>query len=67
MPKIKTTRIAAKKFRMNANGKAKHARAGSGHRTGGKRPEHRRRLRGRVMADATGSRQIRMLLPYLSK
>ena len=45
MPKIKTNRMAHKKFRVNAKGKLKRAQAFKSHHTGKKTPKRRRQLR----------------------
>ena len=64
MPKMKTKRLAAKKLRLNAKGKARHARANTSHNTGKKPSKRMRQLSGNTMADKTSARDIRRLLPY---
>jgi len=64
MPKMKTKRLAAKKLRLNAKGKARHARANTSHNTGKKPSKQMRRLSGTKMADKTAARDIRRMLPY---
>ncbi|MBG0764570.1 MAG: 50S ribosomal protein L35, partial [Tissierellales bacterium] len=45
MPKIKTKRSAAKRFKKTATGKIKRAKAYKGHNTGKKSPKRVRNLR----------------------
>jgi large subunit ribosomal protein L35 len=63
MPKMKTNRLAAKKLRLNAKGKARHARANTSHNTGKKSSKRMRHLSGTMLVDATHSRDVRRLLP----
>ncbi|WKZ56560.1 MAG: 50S ribosomal protein L35 [Bdellovibrionota bacterium] len=64
MPKMKTNRLAHKKFRVNAKGRAKKAMTNTSHNTGKKSSKRMRRLRGRVMVDKTNERAVKGLLPY---
>ena len=64
MPKMKTNRMAYKKLRMTASGKAKHARAGTSHNTGKRSAKRNRQLRGTVVTDATSRNAVQRLLPY---
>lgn len=45
MPKKKTNKAAAKRFRKTASGKIRYAKAGAGHLLGGKSRKRKRRLR----------------------
>lgn len=64
MPKIKTNRMAHKKFRVNAKGKAKSYRARTSHNTGKKSAKTSRQLRGSKMVDASFARTVARQLPY---
>ena len=65
MPKIKTNRLAYKKFRVSGKGKAiKHARARTSHNTGKKPAKRMRQLRGNTGIDSTNERLVRGMLPY---
>lgn len=64
MPKLKTNKGAAKRFKLSKTGKAMRAMAGKGHLLT-KKSGKRRRLLGRVRPLAGhGSKLIRRLLPY---
>ncbi len=45
MPKKKTNKSVAKRFKITANGKVKHAKAGSGHLLSSKSRKRKRNLR----------------------
>ncbi|KRM93947.1 50S ribosomal protein L35 [Lentilactobacillus senioris] len=62
MPKQKSNRAAAKRFKKTANGGLKSANAYTSHRFHGKTKKQRRQLRGTSMMDATNvKRYIKML------
>jgi large subunit ribosomal protein L35 len=65
MPKLKTKRGAAKRFRKTASGKIKRSRAFRRHNLSSKGPARKRRLRKAVVADATNQKALERLLPYL--
>jgi large subunit ribosomal protein L35 len=65
MPKIKTSRGAAKRFKVTGTGKLKRRKAYLRHILTSKTPKQKRGLRGSVIVDATNDRAIRRLLPYL--
>lgn len=67
MPKIKTNRLAYKKFRTNAKGKAKKAKAFTSHNTGKRLAKRNRQLKGRNMVDKTNEHAVSRLLPYAGK
>ncbi|RMG42408.1 MAG: 50S ribosomal protein L35 [Candidatus Dadabacteria bacterium] len=67
MPKMKTNRMAYKKYRANASGKLKRGQAFKSHNTAKKTPKRRRQLRGSVEVSAADKRTARRLLPYLKK
>lgn len=64
MPKMKTKRAAAKRFKVTASGRFKHRKAFRSHILGGKDRKRKRHLRGPGMVDATNEAALRRLLPY---
>jgi len=64
MPKMKTSRGAAKRFKVTGNGKIKRHKAYLRHILTSKTRKAKRNLRKGVMVDATNERAIRRLLPY---
>ena len=65
MPKLKTNRGAAKRFKRTGTGKFLRAKAFKSHILTKKGPKRKRHLRGTVVADATNMRGLRRMLPYL--
>ena len=63
MPKIKTNRSAAKRFKKTASGKVKRARAFASHKQGGKSRKRKRRLRQTTLVDSRDAGRIRRLVP----
>jgi len=62
MPKMKTNRAAAKRFKLTGTGKAKRAQSGIRHGMVGKPRDRKRHLNGMVLvADADQARVQRML------
>lgn len=64
MPKMKTHRGAAKRFRVTATGKIKRAKAYKSHLLAGKSAKRKRGLRKPAMVSAADRRRIARLLPY---
>ena len=64
MPKMKTNRMAYKKFRVGGTGRVKRALAGASHNTGKKSSKKVRQLRARKVIDSTNARAVRGQLPY---
>jgi large subunit ribosomal protein L35 len=64
MPKLKTNRSAAKRFRRTKTGKIKKAKAGRRHILGKKSRKRKRRLRKSSYVSKRDEKQIRRLLPY---
>jgi len=64
MPKLKTNKGTAKRFRLTKTGKAKRSRGGHGHLLTGKSRKRKRSLRRQWGLDGAGDRLIRKLLPY---
>ena len=63
MPKIKTHRGAAKRFKKTASGKFKRARAYKSHLLGKKSGKRKMRLRKADFIDASDQKRVKKLLP----
>ena len=64
MPKMKTSRAAAKRFKRTATGKIKRAKAFARHHLGLKSRKRKRHLHAPATVGPTERRQMRKLLPY---
>lgn len=64
MPKIKTHRGAAKRFKKTASGKIKRNKAYTSHILTPKSTKRKRNLRKSCIADSANVRAIRRLIPY---
>ncbi|MBI3318478.1 MAG: 50S ribosomal protein L35 [Candidatus Omnitrophica bacterium] len=64
MPKMKTRRSVAKRFRKTASGKLRMAHAYRGHLLTGKNRNRKRRLRRSDFASRADEKRIGVLLPY---
>ncbi len=67
MPKMKTNRAAAKRFKITANGRVRRSKGGASHFMGGKGPSRLRRLRKNDMVDKTFEARVKQMLPYGTK
>ena len=65
MPKQKTHRASAKRFKRTANGGLKRHHAYTGHRFHGKTKKQRRQLRGTRMMDSTTVKTYAKMLSTL--
>ena len=65
MPKIKTNRAAAKRFKMTASGRVKRRRAYLRHILVNKTRKQKRRLGKAVLVHKSNEKAIKRLLPYL--
>ena len=65
MPKIKTSRGAAKRFKMTGTGKVKRRRGYLRHILTNKTRKQKRRLGKAVIVDKTNEKAIKRLIPYL--
>ncbi len=65
MPKLKTNRGAAKRFKKTGTGKVKAKRAYARHILTKKATNRKRALRTPKMIDKRDSRKVRELMPYL--
>ena len=64
MPKMKTHRGAAKRFKVTGTGKIKRSRAYKSHILTNKSPKRKRQLRKLTIIDQSDSKRIKRLLPY---
>ena len=64
MPKIKTNRAAAKRFRVTGNGKIKRNKGFKSHLLSSKGKKRKRKLRRSTLVSAVEARNIRKLIPY---
>ena len=64
MPKMKTNRAAAKRFKRTANGGFKSGNSFTNHRFHGKTKKQRRQLRGLSMMDKSNVKRYKKLLPF---
>ena len=65
MPKIKTSRGAAKRFKLTASGKVKRRRSFLRHILSSKPRKRKRRLSKAVLVTRANEKAIKRLLPYL--
>ena len=64
MPKMKTNRAAAKRFKVTGSGKVRRPKGGAQHNMIGKSRSRRRRLRDNDMVDSALEKRVKILLPY---
>ncbi|MCD6353035.1 MAG: 50S ribosomal protein L35 [Proteobacteria bacterium] len=64
MPKIKTNKGAAKRFRLTGTGKIKRQKAYKSHILTKKSPKRKRKLRGVTLINKRDNKNIRRLIPY---
>ncbi len=64
MPKIKTNRGAAKRFKLTATGQLKRKKAYHSHILSKKSTKRKRNLRHSTLVDKTNLPNIRKILPY---
>lgn len=65
MPKIKTNRAAAKRFKKTATGKLKRNKAYKSHILTKKSQKRKRNLRKAAVLDQTNVKSMKKILPYL--
>jgi len=65
MPKMKTNRGAAKRFKVTASGKVKRSRAFARHILTSKTAKQKRGLRRPALVTAADAGALKKLLPYL--
>ena len=64
MPKMKTKKSAAKRFKMTGTGKLKRFKAGHSHILTKKSPKRKRRLRPGDLVDKADHHRTMRMLPY---
>ncbi|HOH70264.1 MAG TPA: 50S ribosomal protein L35 [Sedimentibacter sp.] len=64
MPKIKTNRSAAKRFRKTGSGKIQRSKSGKNHFTGKKASKSIRDLRQGTLVSQADEKRIGKLIPY---
>ena len=65
MPKLKTKRAAAKRFRVTGTGKLKRTKAYKSHILTKKTTKRKRNLRKAAMTDKTNVKNMKKILPYM--
>ncbi|MCI9417065.1 MAG: 50S ribosomal protein L35 [Eubacterium sp.] len=65
MPKMKTKRAAAKRFKATGTGKLKRNKAYKSHILTKKSPKTKRNLRKAVVTDESNAKVMKKILPYL--
>ncbi|HNX29263.1 MAG TPA: 50S ribosomal protein L35 [Syntrophomonadaceae bacterium] len=64
MPKMKSHRGAAKRFKKTGTGKIKRSKAFASHLLGGKSPKRKRKLRQAGLVSEQENKNISKLIPY---
>ncbi len=65
MPKLKTSKAAAKRFKKTGTGKLKRMKAGKQHILTKKSTKTKRNLRKATIMDKTNEKNMKKILPYL--
>ncbi|MDD6327052.1 MAG: 50S ribosomal protein L35 [Lachnospiraceae bacterium] len=65
MPKLKTKKAAAKRFKKTGTGELKRHKAYKSHILTKKTTKRKRNLRKATMTDSTNSKVMKQILPYL--
>ena len=65
MPKLKTKKAAAKRFKKTGPGELKRSKAYKSHILTKKTTKRKRNLRKAAMTDATNSKVMKKILPYI--
>ena len=65
MPKVKTSRAAAKRFKKTGTGQLKRMKAYKSHILTKKSAKRKRYLRHAAMTDSTNAKVMKKILPYL--
>ncbi|MCL1465678.1 50S ribosomal protein L35 [Argonema galeatum] len=65
MPKLKTRRSAAKRFRKTGSGKIMRRHAFKNHLLQHKSPKRKRQLSNPALVDERDAENVRLMLPYL--
>jgi large subunit ribosomal protein L35 len=65
MPKMKTNRAAAKRFKKTGSGRVRRPKQGGQHMMMGKSRKRRRRARDNDLVHPAMAQRVKLLLPYL--
>ena len=65
MPKMKTSRAAAKRFKVTGSGKLKRNKAYKSHILTKKSAKRKRNLRKAALVDSTNEKNMKKILPYI--
>lgn len=65
MPKMKTSKSAAKRFKVTGTGKLKRSKANKSHILTKKTTKRKRNLRKSTITDSTNVKNMKKILPYL--
>ena len=65
MPKVKTKKAAAKRFKLTGTGKLKRMKAYKSHILTKKTTKRKRNLRKATLTDSTNIKNMKKILPYL--
>ena len=65
MPKVKTSRAAAKRVKVSGSGKLSRNKAYKSHILTKKSTKRKRNLRKDIVTDSTNSKVMKKILPYL--
>jgi large subunit ribosomal protein L35 len=65
MPKMKSNRGAAKRFRKTKSGKIKRSKANAGHIFTKKTTKRKRHLRDATLVDSSDQKRMARLIPYV--
>ncbi|MCI6731141.1 MAG: 50S ribosomal protein L35 [Lachnospiraceae bacterium] len=65
MPKMKTSRAAAKRFKKTGSGELKRSKAYKSHILTKKSAKRKRNLRKATVTDSTNAKVMKKILPYL--
>ena len=65
MPKVKTSRAAAKRFKKTGTGQLKRMKAYKSHILTKKSQKRKRNLRKSIITDKTNVKNMKKILPYL--
>jgi len=65
MPKIKTNRVAAKRFKTTGSGKVVRSKDIASHILTKKTTKRKRKLRKSALIDSTNIKNVKRLVPYL--
>jgi large subunit ribosomal protein L35 len=64
MPRMKTNRAAAKRFKVTGTGRVRRTKCGGNHGLSNKNRKRLRRLRNNDMVDKAFQKRIKLMLPY---